>query len=131
MKSTFFYISPTFVWTIIIVYLSTMPTSSLTDYSLIHMLAIDKIAHVVIYAIYSFLILYSVSRGRPSSISANQWIFAWLWSVTIGILMEIIQSRFFPERHFDFLDIIANIIGSTAGLSIFKFFKQSSIWKYL
>ncbi len=122
---------PALVWTIIIVYLSTMPTSSLDEYALTDMMPIDKLAHVIMYALYSLLLLYGLSAGRPSSIRTNHWIIAWLVGVSLGILMEVIQSKFFPERHFDFLDIIANIIGSTAGLAVFNFFKQSSIWKYL
>lgn len=39
-----------------------------------------------------------------------------------GLFMEILQFTFFPGRYFEVLDIIANIIGSFAGLFVFKFF---------
>jgi len=131
MKLAFRYIAPSVIWTILIIYLSTMPASSLDNFSLIEVIQVDKIAHIIIYAIYSLVLLYGMSYGHPSSINQNQWIIAWILGIMLGISMEVIQSSFFPDRHFDFLDIIANIIGSTAGLAVFKFFKQSSIWKYL
>ena len=47
-----------------------------------------------------------------------QQLFVWvaLGSSVYGIIMEYIQKYFIPNRSFDLLDIIADTIGSIAGL---------------
>ncbi len=44
--------------------------------------------------------------------------------IIYGIAIEMGQHYFFPSRHFEILDIIANIIGTLSGyFTFFKIFK--------
>ncbi len=52
------------------------------------------------------------------------------WIVVAGcifwsIIMELVQLAMASGRHFEVLDIIANIIGCFAGVAAYRIFKQS------
>jgi VanZ family protein len=81
----------------------------------------DKLGHFAIYAIFSILMFFGIFKTRkemPSNSTA--FIIVCLCSA-YGVLMELMQLTFFTGRYFEVLDIIANIIGSIAGLFVFKF----------
>ena len=82
--------------------------------------SIDKIGHFGIYGIFTFLLLlgfiFPTSKWKEKGVQIALSI-----SIFYGIGMEVIQYAFFPGRYFEYLDIIANIIGSFTGLLFFNF----------
>lgn len=101
-----------------VVILSLMPNPEIKNISWSSGLHIDKIAHIAIYAIYSFLIgrylaLFEMSSGM-------KYFLVLTLSIAIGVIMEFMQFYLSPSRFFEMLDIIANIIGSIVGLLILK-----------
>lgn len=106
------------LWSIIIAILSLMPSSSTSSISWGKGLPLDKIAHIALYAIYTYLV------GRYLSGNTIKFATIALLSLLIpifyGILMEVLQYYLSPSRFFDILDIIANIIGSIVGLLLVK-----------
>lgn len=95
-----------------------MPSSKVPGISWGEGIPFDKIAHIVLYAIYTFLI------GRYLSKPTKKFVSIAMWSLSIpifyGILMEVLQYYLSPSRFFDILDIIANISGSIVGLLLIK-----------
>lgn len=110
---------PAFIWAIILVVLSSMSGVSLPDTNLFEP---DKLAHLTVYGIFTWLILRGYSRYN-----ANQKV-NWMPDVLVafviaagwGFLMELMQDRFFPGRFFEVADEIANISGSILSIGIFK-----------
>ena len=113
---------PAILWSIVIIVLSTLPGKTMNSFSFSDLWNVDKLGHLVVYAIHCFLLLRGY-RHLTKEILNRQVISALLWSVFLGFSLEIIQYSFFPDRHFDILDLIANIIGSIVGLIIFKLLK--------
>lgn len=112
------YYLPAIICSIVIFILSTRATVSL-PFFWTDILAADKIGHVVAYGGLTLTVLWGLSKDEiPFS---SKW---FLWTViacsAYGILLEIIQYSFFPNRYFEVLDILANIIGSIIGLYVFK-----------
>ncbi len=112
------YYYPAIFWGIFIVIVSTIGGISLPP-TLWDIIAFDKVAHFGVYAVFVFLLNWGYDLNRRySKIS--------IWSLSIaiflGILMEIVQYSFFPNRYFEFADIIANIIGAFLGSTIYKRF---------
>ena len=106
--------------------LSIMPTSSLPKFDWSNLIGFDKLAHLGVYSILSFLILY----GANSIQGSKMYIKAIVVSSAYGVLMEILQFSFYTGRYFEILDIIANIIGSFLGAVFFKLLdKYFNIWK--
>ena len=108
---------PAIGWSAIILLMSTRATISLPE-SWGDILAPDKFGHAVVYGIQTWLLLKAFHKkaiGKPV-------IWALIISIAYGMLMEVIQYAFFPNRFFEVFDIIANISGSLIGLFIFKNF---------
>lgn len=75
----------------------------------------DKLLHFSCYFILTVLWSYGLYK-----IKINQHIQKSLMiTISVGLLMEVCQYLFFEGRHFEFLDIIANISGSLIGALVF------------
>ncbi len=67
------------------------------------------------------LILWGGHKAKnASTLNQGLIIIALVISGGYGILMELIQYGFFPNRYFEVQDIIANIIGSLIGLYLYR-----------
>ena len=114
------YFVPAILWSLVILGLSTMSGISLPE-QLWDILAWDKLAHAGVYGLQVMLIYYGFQQYRKAEKLGNQLLITgFLISVVYGIGMEVIQYSFFPNRYFEVLDIIANIIGSIIGLFLYR-----------
>jgi VanZ family protein len=77
---------------------------------------VDKLVHGVMYGLLAFLLL----RDKLSILKV------FIICTLYGIMMETIQGKFFEHRHFDILDIIANISGSLIGIGFYQFIKRKA-----
>jgi len=82
-------------------------------------LAPDKLAHAIVYGIFSYLAIRAYSADNQ--VLSKHLILAVLVTSGYGVLMELIQGNFFPQRFFEVPDIIANIIGSLIGVLIYNY----------
>lgn len=114
---------PSIIWTIVIILLSIMPSQSLNQFSWSDMWNIDKLGHLTFYGLHTFLLLLAMRGDSVHKRRQKEWVFAPFLTILLGFCMELIQYCFFADRHFDVLDLIANIIGSIVGLFIFKILK--------
>lgn len=70
----------------------------------------DKIAHAFAYGVFTALILGAIYKSKGEISSPERYLVA-AASTLYGVLMELIQYYFFPNRYFEVLDILANIMG--------------------
>ena len=102
------------LWALLILVLTLTPSSSLPDTSLF---SYDKIGHIVIFLVLSYLFTSGLNANKPSKLKANI-----LTSISLtmiyGIIIEVSQA-FIPERGMEFLDLVANCSGSILGISMF------------
>ncbi len=111
---------PVIGWSALILLLSTRATINLPQ-SWWDLFSPDKLGHAFVYGVQTWLLLKAF---QDKAIGKNPVFWALFLSIFYGILMEVLQYTFFPNRFFEVFDIIANIIGSLMGLTIFnKFFK--------
>lgn len=89
-----------------------LPSSWLDD-----LLAVDKVGHAFFYGVQTMLLLWALRAG-----SRSKWILAIVISILFGAAMEWMQYQFYPNRFFELLDLLANIIGSLIGAYIYKRF---------
>ncbi len=117
------YFIPAILWAVLILVLSGMPGNAMPSFDWWHLFQPDKVGHVVVYAILTGLLLWgTVKKIQLKPLPKNTIVTVVLIAVLYGISMECMQWQFFPGRNFDVLDIIANIIGSFAGLACLRFF---------
>ena len=113
------YYLPALIWSIVILVLSAKAGINLPE-SLFDLIAMDKLGHFTVYGLLTAAILWG-NRKNEVSLTAKTAIIAVLISAIYGIVMELMQYYFFPGRYFEYLDIIANIIGAICGFALYKY----------
>jgi len=111
---------PTILWAAFILFLSTFGVSLNLPETFWDIIGWDKLAHAVVYGVLTVLIIVVID-ARQTVTATLLWVVA-LISAAYGVLMEIVQYSFFPNRHFEILDIIANIIGIGISILIVNYF---------
>ena len=104
---------PALIWSAIILSLSISPGISLPP-SWMDLIGWDKLGHLVFYAILVITWAWGYQKRGHTTLRWSIGI-----SILYGILLEWVQYAFFPNRYFEVLDIIANIIGVLIGARIF------------
>lgn len=96
------------VWAIFILIISTIGVGMNLPSSWWEIISWDKLAHAIVY----FVLAYFLYKGfRLKQTKSRAIWYAISLATFYGILMEFVQYAFFPNRYFEVLDIIANIVG--------------------
>ena len=114
------------VWLAILTWLSLKATGNSNSWLHQAIPHADKVMHLGAYAVTT--LIGCVSFGHEEDDSRMIWIVA-LGCFSWSVLMEVIQLLLATGRHFEFLDIIANIIGCFVGVAAYRFIKQKKLWK--
>lgn len=104
-----------FLWALVILMLSVTPGQELPD---INFWEFDKFAHIGVYGLLVLLFgAWLTRRGqfRPSDPRYQRAVLAIGIPALFGVIIEVVQGSLIPQRYFDVLDIMANIIGSVSG----------------
>lgn len=95
------------LWAVLITALTLMPSDKIEVFSWSAIIGIDKVGHMAVFGILYVLHMMSKKQRPDKAIDYNFLIIAALF----GFLLEVLQNYMYLGRHFDVLDIIANIIG--------------------
>ncbi|MBT3301105.1 MAG: VanZ family protein [Bacteroidetes bacterium] len=111
---------PSVVWILIITILSLVPSSGIETIWFDFPIPLDKIVHFGLYAVCSFLLFYG-KRWTSASLVKNgkTLLFVVLSVILYSVLLELLQSTNLINRNASFLDIIANILGVSAGILLY------------
>jgi VanZ family protein len=112
--------TPALLWAAIIFALSTFGSVNPPDL-VPNLLEPDKLAHAVAYFLLASLVTWGFLGNGFTFRQAV--LYSFFGSVGYGILMELIQYHFFPNRFFEKWDIVANTIGCllSVGVAYFLF----------
>ncbi len=101
------------LWAVLILYLS---LANLNDNELVKELLFpysDKIAHLGVYAIFTFLLMSEYKIKKKQSLPL-------FITIIYGVLMEILQYALTTYRSLELFDILANASGAFAAWYIYK-----------
>lgn len=117
------------LWSIFIVGLCLTPGKEIPSFEWNQLLSLDKIAHVFVYALLSILMLTGFNKQFLfKKIRENAIYIVLVYSLVLGVSLEMIQHHFIADRTFEWTDIIANIIGTFAGgYTFFLIYKKCLI----
>lgn len=116
---TFSYKIATLVWLAVIMVLSITPGNYLPPLH-VELIAPDTIAHIGFYMILQVLACRWLTETKSKTHISDVWMIA-LSGVLYGYLIEILQGNFISGRYFDYADVLANAIGTSAGIIICLF----------
>lgn len=109
------------IWAILILAFSSIPNSELPDFSLWRIFSGDKLIHVFLYGVLSFLLTgSSVKQYIYRRIRYNAMLFAFTTSVCFGVLLEVYQELVLTDRYGDWADAVANGVGAFLGILLFR-----------
>jgi len=95
---------------------------------------LDKIVHFAFYFVACVLGVFFLRERSQGAMRLNKAIWVMVFStISFGILIEIIQHTLTVNRMGDFLDGIANTLGSLCAaiaLKVYFFGKRQLKWKY-
>ena len=115
-----YYLAPIF-WAGVILFLSSVPSTDLPDFSFWTFFTFDKFAHVAMYGVLSFQVMKACVRQYANwSIRYNAVKVTLFTVILYGGLIELFQEFILTDRHGDWLDLISNIVGTIIGITIFK-----------
>lgn len=100
-------------WLGTVTFLSTGPGVPLPEVKLI---TTDKLAHAAAYAVLCWLILRTWK-----SPGLTQILWTILFCAGYGTLMEWVQGTFYPNRFFEYYDMLANTIGAILSGIVWRF----------
>ncbi|MDX1684107.1 MAG: VanZ family protein [Saprospiraceae bacterium] len=104
-----------YIWFVLIAVLSLLPSDNFASFSWSHLIGLDKVGHAIFYGV--FYVLHYQSRSAQDDKRKYYPLFA-AGAAMYGVILELLQSYMYLGRHFDVLDLIANIIGLLIALGI-------------
>ncbi len=114
-----------FTWAALILILCLIPGDELPDINFWELNIEDKLAHIGVFGILSFLLVYG-AHGRK--LHQKTWYYFWLFIMSglfYGAMTEILQGLFVPTRYASFGDFIADGIGTILGTIVaFWYFRN-------
>ena len=85
-------------------------------------LYLDKLVHVVMYGILCFLMLLGIFKQYMKRKPTTSWVvIAIIFCSGTGAAIEFLQPILTMYRQFEWADMIADAIGSLAGVYLFSF----------
>ena len=106
---------PALLWLLAITFLS---LSSNVPMPKVNFFSPDKVAHAGAYAVLTWLLAWGVRKSKNSPLSASDLVLIFCFSAGFGALMEWAQGTFFPNRFFEYKDMLANALGALFAIVI-------------
>lgn len=111
---------PGILWFLLILYLLTIPGKELPQISWMDKLQVDKLVHISLFFMLSFLFFWGIVSTKPGTHNRRLLLVIALLALSYGIALEFVQKYWIPNRSFDGWDILADGIGSFLPLLLFK-----------
>ena len=127
MMKKFIYFAPAFAWGIFIFILSVLPGQDLPHYDWGDLVSIDKLVHMVFYALLTWLVLRGIKKLNPRQNWVRVGLIVALSTSAFGWFIEWLQENYCQNRMFDWFDGLANMVG--AGLAFGTFIYRKNIIK--
>ncbi len=106
---------PALLWLVAITFLS---LSSNVPMPKIDFFSPDKLAHAGAYALLTALLALGVRKSKNSPLSRKNLFLIFCFAAGYGAFMEWVQGTYFPNRFFEYYDMLANASGALFAIVI-------------
>jgi len=107
-----------------------MPGKDLPHNDWLNLLQADKFIHISFYFILALMMLNGLRHQFRLSNLIKYNIIIFIFCAFIGMFLEILQGLF-TERHFDMMDIIANMFGAIVAIKYFSKITTLNIFRIM
>ena len=122
MQKFFKWHAPTILWGVLILFLTLYPFEEGPSRDIPFL---DKIAHMGLFGM--FTILLTRSFLKDLEFSNILLLISFLFGASLGLFIELVQNAV-PNRNFEWMDWLADMIGSIFGIVAFKILNMKS-WR--
>jgi VanZ family protein len=121
---------PAIIWVGLTYWGCLMPSSEIPTFDFWDKIYFDKILHIIIYSALIILLLWAAkgSYRHFLDIPKSYFIIAIAFCLLMGLSIEFLQDILPINRSFDIYDFMANIVGLSLGLCIWKYVIPRTIW---
>jgi VanZ family protein len=120
MRSFFKRYRRSLIWAILILFLCGIPGHHIPEPDFWRWLKWDKLTHLVLFGVLSFLLL---EDSTETTLPSRKWSHI-LIAISYGALIEWLQATVFIGRSGDIRDAIANLIGVLMGWGLHAWLKR-------
>lgn len=110
------------IWAILIFILSAIPGGALPKNPIFFIPNLDKIVHAALYFPLAFFLGAEFDLSKKNMIRLAGPLLTMLIVALYGWLIEFLQESIFINRSSDIIDLLADMIGGLAGLTIYYLF---------
>ena len=103
------FLLPALLLLVVITFLS---LSSNVPMPRVNFFSLDKVAHAGAYALLTWMLALGVRKSKNSPLTRNNLLWIFCFAAGYGVWMEWVQGTFFPNRFFEYFDMLANAAGS-------------------
>lgn len=110
---------PACLWALVILYLSTGPSSDYPPWLIFGIIPFDKAGHFGAYAIFTITLAVPLFKQYPvTSFRYKVSLYAIGLPVLYGLIMELLQGFVIMDRNLEFYDLVADAVGSLVGFTM-------------
>jgi VanZ family protein len=113
---------PAALWLVAITYLSVSAGIQLPKVTLI---SPDKLGHAAAYALLVWLMLWGIRKTKHRSATSGEMLLVFAFAAAYGAFMEWVQGTYFPNRFFEYDDMLANAAGAFLAIMVYRFIPKS------
>ncbi len=100
---------PAALWLVVITYLSVTSGLQLPK---IELFSVDKLGHAGAYAVLAGLLVWGIWKSKARKATRGELLLIFCLAAGYGAFMEWVQGSFFPNRFFEYDDMLANAAGA-------------------
>ncbi len=116
---------PALTWALFILALCALPGGVIPELTFLEWLKPDKIVHLVLFGVLSFLLIKAyVGQTTSVFLAAHARLLSVIISCLYGVLVEVLQEYIFSRRHGDVFDSLADAIGAFLGCWFFNYWSR-------
>ena len=122
-----------FIWMVVIIILSLLPTSNLHIPKAISIPHLDKLAHMFMYFVYTLLLIFGYRIYNQGNFKKSYYLISFVFAIILGGVTEVAQGILFSSfsRQKDLMDFFANTAGALFALIICCFKIDVVVWNWL
>ncbi|MCB8965208.1 MAG: VanZ family protein [Bacteroidales bacterium] len=115
------------MWALIVMILCGAPSSSFPTVGFFNIPHLDKVVHLGLYVVFTLLILSETNTKRKiGGLDRKAIIISLSIAITYGLLIELMQLLLFESRGAEFWDFVANTVGATVAVLIYRLMNRLS-----
>lgn len=120
----FRYLLPSVLWSLIILWIISIPGTSIPSSKLFDIPHFDKLVHAAVFAVFTFLLTYGLRMQQIIVLNKYPYTISLLVGVVYSMLTEWIQLRFVDSRSGELYDLIADLAGCLMGVLLYYYLNR-------